>query len=422
MVSTGQARYIQSMNTLSLCVSALRRSSAFLLTAILISLTSLLFPGAARAENTEHSQVPKILSILDFSDNCGNPEYLWLSAGLADMLITDLAPGDITLVDRADLNEALAEQSLALAGITDDTALEIGRMVSADAILSGSYALAGTTLRIDARIADVTTGEVISAVSVSGPGDGIFSLEARLAGKICEVLGIRAPAGLGDPGTVSQSAARAYYEGVALQDSGDVEAARKRFEEAAELDPLYAKPRYSLEESWQLLKDFRSLRQQREVNTLWKKAEALKQRLAEDPFTSDSDLIMAAYTAGTPAVQTGTPPADNPTLGSCPNPAVCLWNLQITYWEIGSSSAEYFGDTTTEKAALEEIIRLADQADSAWPEDEWLPEILYWKVMGNRWLENWAEVRAGCERIFIQWPDFRMAWALEDMYETALEN
>jgi len=399
-----------------------RRSSAFLPSAFLISLISLLLPGAVSAENPEDSRGPKVLSILDFTDNSADSGYSWLSAGLADMLITDLAPAEITLVDRDDLNEALAEQSLALAGITDDSALVIGRMLSADAVLTGSYALSGTTLRIDARITDVTTGELITAASVSGPGGGVFTLEARLAVKICGALGITAPPGLGNPGTVSQPAAKAYYEGLALQDSGDVEAAKNRFQEAAVLDPLYAKPRYSLEESWQLLKDFRSLRQQREVNALWKKAEALKVRLSEEPFTSDSDLIMETYTAGTPTVQTGTPPADNPTLGSCPSPAVCLWNLQITYWEIGSSSAEYFGDTATEKAALEEIISLADQADSAWPEDEWLPEILYWKVMGNRWLENWEEVRAGCERIFVEWPDFRMAWALEDMYETALEE
>ncbi len=394
-------------------------SRRLLLAAVLISA---LFPAAAAAEESGDTPAPKVLSILDFTDNSGSPDFSWLSAGLADMLITDLAPAEITLVDRADLNEALAEQSLALAGITDDSALQIGRMVSADAILAGSYALAGATLRIDARIADVTTGEVVTTASVSGPGNSIFTLEARLAVKICEALGIAPPPGLGNPGTASQPAAKAYYEGLALQDSGDVEAAKSRFTAAAVLDPLYAKPRYSLEESWQLLKDFRALRQQREVNALWKKAEALKARLAEVPFVTDSDAIMAAYTAGTPTVTTGTPPADNPTLGSCPSPAVCLWNLQITYWEIGSSSAEYFGDTATEKATLREIIRLADQADTAWPEDAWLPEILYWEVMANRWLENWEEVRAGAERIFINWPDFRMAWALEDMYEIALEN
>jgi tetratricopeptide (TPR) repeat protein len=223
------------------------------------------------------------------------------------------------------------------------------------------------------------------------------------------------PPGLGEPETTSIPAARAYYEGLALQTSGDVAAAKSRFEEAAQLDPLYAKPRYSLEESWQLLKDFRTLRQQREVNALWRKADSLRRRLAADPFVTDSDAIMAAYT-------TGTTPQDDPAFGACPTPAVCLWNLQITYWEIGSLSKNYFDDTSTEEATLREIVRLADEGEAAWPEDEWIPEILYWQILAHRWLKNWEEVRTGCERIFVEWPDFRMAWALEDMYETALQK
>lgn len=381
-------------------------------------LSSSLVGQTGAQETTDFS----VLSILDFTDNSGNPDLAWLSAGLSDMLITDLTAADITLVNRDDLNEALAEQSLALAGITDDSALEIGRMVMADAILNGAFAVSGGVLRIDARIVDVNSGEIISTAAVSGSPGSVFSLEATLAGEICIALGLEPPAGLGEPGTASLPAAKAYYEGIALQSSGDVEAAKNRFEESASLDPLYTKPRYSLEESWQLLKDFRNLRQQREVNDLWRRAEALKARLAAAPFVTDSEAIMAAYTAGSPTIQVGTPPAEDPTLGSCPTPAVCLWNLQITYWEIGSSSAEYFEETETEQATLREIIRLADQAESAWPDDEWLPEILYWQVMAQRWLGEWESVLSGCERIFIEWPDFRMAWALEDMYETALEE
>lgn len=356
-----------------------------------------------------------VLSILDFTDNTDDIELAWLSRGLSDMLLTDLAPADITLVDRTDLEEALAEQALALSGMTEDESLAVGRMVMADSMLRGSYALSGGILRIDARIIDVETGSVTATAAAYGDKRSVFELEARLAREVCGALGVEPPPGLGDPETTSIPAARAYYEGLALQTSGDVAAAKSRFEEAAQLDPLYAKPRYSLEESWQLLKDFRTLRQQREVNALWRKADSLRRRLAADPFVTDSDAIMAAYTAG-------TTPQDDPAFGACPTPAVCLWNLQITYWEIGSLSKNYFDDTSTEEAALREIVRLADEGEAAWPEDEWIPEILYWQILAHRWLKNWEEVRTGCERIFIEWPDFRMAWALEDMYETALQK
>ena len=366
----------------------------------------LLATAPLSAQNTQSPQ-PTVLSILDFTDNTDNTELAWLSRGLSDMLLTDLAPADITLVDRTDLEEALAEQSLALSGITDDESLAVGRLVMADSMLRGAYALSGGLLRIDARIVDVDTGSVTATAAVSGDKQSVFELEARLAGEVCGALGVEPPPGLGEPETSSLPAARAYYEGLVLQTSGEVIAAKSRFEEAAQLDPLYAKPRYSLEESWQLLKDFRTLRQQREVNDLWRKADSLRRRLAADPFLTDSEAIMAAY---------------DTTFGACPTPAVCLWNLQVTYWEIGSLSKNYFDDVSTEKAVLREIIRLADEGEAAWPDDEWIPEILYWQVMAHRWLENWEEVKTECERIFVEWPGFRMAWALEDMYETALQK
>ncbi len=337
------------------------------------------------------------------------------------MLVSDLAATELTIVDRDDLEAVFAEQSLSLAGITDEKALEIGRLLSADALLTGSFALSENNLRLDARISGVVDGSVIASATVSGPADSVVGRDAELVRQICLALAIPLPSGLDVPETLSLPAARAYYEGIVLQSSGDVEAARERFETASNLDPLYLKPRLSMEESWRLLEDFRKLRQQRELNTLWRKAEALKTRLAANPFVSDSDAIIAAYTAGTPTVQIGSPPADNPSLGSCPSPAVCLWNLQITYWQIGSSSQEYFGDTGTKNAVYREVIRLADQAEEAWPRDEWLPEILYWRVFTQRWLENWPAVKTGCERFFVEWPDFRMNWALEDLYEAALE-
>ena len=56
---------------------------------------------------------------------------------------------------------------------------------------------------------------------------------------------------------------------------------------------------------------------------------------------------MNAYTAGSPTVRVGSPPEDDPTLGSCPSPPVCLWNLQMTYWEIGWMAEQEMDDSET---------------------------------------------------------------------------
>ena len=44
------------------------------------------------------------------------------------------------------------------------------------------------------------------------------------------------------------------------------------------------------------------------------------------------------------------------------------------------------------------------------------------ELFGMREGGDWNKLKASCERIMTQWPDYRMMWAIEDMYEKALEE
>ena len=56
----------------------------------------------------------------------------------------------------------LREQSLALSGLADaETAVQVGRLVGAERLLSGSFLEVSGTLRIDVRIMDTGTGSVL---------------------------------------------------------------------------------------------------------------------------------------------------------------------------------------------------------------------------------------------------------------------
>ena len=44
------------------------------------------------------------------------------------------------------------------------------------------------------------------------------------------------------------------------------------------------------------------------------------------------------------------------------------------------------------------------------------------ELFGMREREHWAELKAACERLMTEWPDYRMMWAIEEMYEKALEK
>ncbi|MBN2201034.1 hypothetical protein JW777_03700 [bacterium] len=70
---------------------------------------------------------------------------------------------DITVVDRERLDAVLDERKLQMAGLTDSSAaLEIGRMLSAQYMVTGTVSEIGGWIRIDSRITSVATGRMVA--------------------------------------------------------------------------------------------------------------------------------------------------------------------------------------------------------------------------------------------------------------------
>jgi TolB-like protein len=89
-----------------------------------------------------------------------------LRRGIAGMLISELSgrPG-VRLVDRAETQRVLDEQNLAASGRVDAaTAARVGRLVGARYMIAGTYIDLYGDFRLDARIIDVETGEILSVV------------------------------------------------------------------------------------------------------------------------------------------------------------------------------------------------------------------------------------------------------------------
>lgn len=125
---------------------------------------------------------PGTLAILYF-DNQGNPELEPLKVGLAQMLITDLkgTPG-VTVVERARLQEILDELELGHTGVADpETAARLGKLLGAEWMLLGSYFELLGTLRIDARLVKVETGEILHAHGVNDTTRAFMEMEKSIA-------------------------------------------------------------------------------------------------------------------------------------------------------------------------------------------------------------------------------------------------
>lgn len=93
-------------------------------------------------------------------------DYDALRRGIAGLMISELSRNSaVRLVDRAETARLLDEQALASAGRVDAaTAAQVGKLVGARYMVTGSFIDMYGEFRIDARIINVETGEILKTV------------------------------------------------------------------------------------------------------------------------------------------------------------------------------------------------------------------------------------------------------------------
>lgn len=111
-------------------------------------------------------------------------DYEALGIGLQQMLITELAQNsNLRLVERSRLREILDELELGKSGYVDpSTTARVGKLVQARYMIVGSFVDANGTMRLDARVDDVETGEVLTetAAKVQGNRDQLLDMVVDL--------------------------------------------------------------------------------------------------------------------------------------------------------------------------------------------------------------------------------------------------
>ena len=103
------------------------------------------------------------LAIADFTNQT---ERMYLDSwerNIPEFLHSELSRSqDIVLVERQNLKSILDEHALSMSGLIDSAAQEVGKLLCARYMITGSIHEAGDWLRIDARIINVSTGKVVS--------------------------------------------------------------------------------------------------------------------------------------------------------------------------------------------------------------------------------------------------------------------
>ncbi len=208
----------------------------------------------------------KTIAVSYFDNTSNIEEYMPLSKGLSDMLITDLSNIEsVRIVEREKLESLLKEIELGASKFMDPaTAQKLGKGLGADHMLTGSFLIMGESMRIDARIVNVGTGEISMAEEMTGEKDTFFELEKQLVEKLITALDLDVTRSekrkLNKVQTESFESFSSYSSGIDLFDRGEYDQAMGFLEKAVELDDSFDIAWDKLDELEKNLKNFMKVR------------------------------------------------------------------------------------------------------------------------------------------------------------------
>lgn len=191
----------------------------------------------------------KALAVMYFENQSARPDLNWLSEGLADMFITDLAHFDrLTVLSRQQLHLLLERIGHEPANeIHLDDALEIARKSHAEGVLLGSFMTLGEKILINVRLFETAGGQLLAADQfvVQQPADILTQvdlLSPKLAGHfgVAPLEAGKQTGGLAEAMTKNLEAYRYYSLGVSKAQAFQNAEAVALLQKAIQLDPKFA--------------------------------------------------------------------------------------------------------------------------------------------------------------------------------------
>ncbi|HEY7097698.1 MAG TPA: tetratricopeptide repeat protein [Terriglobales bacterium] len=205
--------------------------------------------------------VRKSVAVLGFRNLSGRTKDAWLATAMSEMLSTELAGGEkIRLVSGEEVaNLRLSSPWSQTDTLVRSTAARISTALNSDVLVLGSYSTAGPTdqsqLRLDVRMQDGKTGEILTEVAEVGGRQDLFHLVSGIGTKLRARLGIQELQSTEEAGVLASlpldpEAARFYALGVAKLREFDALAAKDLLEQAAEDDPRFSLVHSMLARAW----------------------------------------------------------------------------------------------------------------------------------------------------------------------------
>ncbi len=168
-----------------------------------------------------------------------------LRVGLQQILMTELARNPaMRVVERSQLNALIAEQDLGAGGRVDpETAAQVGRIIGAKFMVVGGFVDWFGDFRLDARIVDCETSEIITAIGLREQREELYQLIVDLTGRLTS--DVRLPSLEIEEQIEEQAreipvdALTLFSRAVFFEDRGDSERAKEFYARASQLFPDY---------------------------------------------------------------------------------------------------------------------------------------------------------------------------------------
>lgn len=210
--------------------------------------------------NSSHAATKLPIAVIPFENINKNKELDWISYGVAETITSGLmnVPG-FYLVERMQLNKVLKEQALNLSGVIGESkAINVGELTGAKKIVTGSYQVFNSDIRLSSRFISTETSEIEKTAMATGKLDDIFSLQDQIAkGLVEQYLGSdNVPETIVSIPTKSMDAFQHYGTGLLLSASSEPQQAVTELKKALQIDSNFINAKESLKNVfWSFDKD-----------------------------------------------------------------------------------------------------------------------------------------------------------------------
>jgi len=224
----------------------------------MVALLALTLGGAALVGAQQRGQDTRPgIAVLPFNNGGsygqGKEDFDALERGIAGMMISELSANPAArVVERQEIQRLLDEQNLGAQGRVDaGTAAKIGKLVGARYTVFGTFVDFYGDFRVDVRLVNTETGEIVKTESERMQRDHLFDIIRTVAARLMKDANLPAlPRQTSEQRMSRQVPTEAltyYSRGLLYQDRGQNDKAVEMFNRALAIFPEFAEAQQGLQ-------------------------------------------------------------------------------------------------------------------------------------------------------------------------------